>query len=453
MTKSRTILVTFAGRRDRMALLNRYARAAISRGLIDEWHVWQFARNEADLRWLREQFPVAQATPNNSNDYFRLPRPFVAPPGETSLSFRVRAAHDVHIALKRLSGEGASFEIVLGGWNNQFSALRKFRNPNAVEDPSQRDPTNSVDFAAATPGLLPEFGFSDVTLQIGSGGLGVFFDGQRILHDPESIAPGEFEVLYRTGYGANGDWRFDQFADYPARLFVTGPERHFPTAALFYNQAYQYYVANADIYRDDIILKCDDDIVYCDLDKMSDFIEFRRVNPQYFLISANVVNNGVCAHFQQAMGAIPRESMLCELPPGGMCGSIWNSGRKAEDLHRLFLKSPDLFIPTLASSIIWNERISINFIAMLGKDLVHIPDVTADDEHDFCYGVRKRAKKQNCIYSQFVVSHLSFYKQDNEMNIAAILDEYQKLADRAYPLAIGQESREISQLGASVAAA
>ena len=428
MSKPRTILVTFAGRRDRMRLLTQYVREAISRGLIDEWHVWMFARNEADRKWLREQFPVAQATPNASNDYFRLPKPFSMPNGEGRLSFSVRAAHDVHVSLRRLSGQGPSFEIVLGGWNNQFSALRKFANPGAIEDQGLRDPSKIADIAAPTPGLLPEFGFSNVDICAGPRGLEVAFAGKTILHDPEPIAPGSFEILYRTGYGANGDWSFDGFSEFPARLFVTGPEAHFPPSALFYNQAYQYYAANAETYSNDVILKCDDDIVYIDLNKLGEFIQFRRANTRYFLISANVVNNGVCAHMQQNFGAIPRDVMTCELPPGGMCGSLWDSGAKAETLHRLFLHNPHAFFQS-GPEVLWNERVSINFIALLGRDLVHIPDVTSDDEHDLCYGVRKRAKKQNCIYPGFVVSHLSFYKQDSEMNIDLILRGYEEIAN------------------------
>ena len=64
MNAPRTILVTFAGRRDRMELLARYADAAIQLGLIDEWHVWDFARNAEDRAWLRSLFPATQVTPS-----------------------------------------------------------------------------------------------------------------------------------------------------------------------------------------------------------------------------------------------------------------------------------------------------------------------------------------------------------------------------------------------------
>ena len=431
MKKQRTILVTFAGRRDRMDILTRYADAAIARGLIDEWHVWEFSRNVDDARWLREKFPVAQVTPNHSFEYFRLPKRLSLMGAKASMSAAVRATNDVHIGLMRRSGSGASYEIVFGGWNNRASAIRRFDTPLALLNVTERDAQLEPVQIRNTPNLLPEFGFSEIDIEIGTDGLKVYFDGSLLMHDADAVTPGDFEILYRTGYGANGDWRFPDFKDHPARLFVCGPDAHFPKETLFYNRAYQYYNANYDSYKDDIILKCDDDIVYFDLDRLADFIDFRRDHEEYFLVSANVVNNGVCAHFQQATGAIPRVSMECELPPGGLCGSLWANGIKAEALHHLFLDAPASFQAGSTDPSIWNERISINFVALLGRDLIHIPDVSPDDEHDLCYGVRKRAHKQNCIWLPFVAAHLSFWKQDADMNVRDVLERYEDLATEA----------------------
>jgi Farnesoic acid 0-methyl transferase len=427
MKPQRTILVTFAGRRDRMELLTRYVDAAINRGLIDEWHVWEFSRTAEDARWLREKFPLTQATPNRGSEFFRLPRTLSAETGSAKLSLQVRASHDVHIGLRRLTGSSGSYEIVLGGWNNQLSAIRRFDDPALLTNVDARHPQHPASVARNTPDLLPEFGFSSVDIEIGADGLRVLFAGALLLHEP-NVAPGEFEVLYRTGYGANGDWRFAGMEDVPARLFVSGPESYFAAGSVFYTMAYQYYAATREEYESDIILKCDDDIVYFDLDQLADFVSFRKANDAYFLVSANVVNNGVCAYFQQAMGAISREAMECELPEGGFGGSIWRDGAKAEALHRLFLSNPAAFHVANAGTFAWNERISINFIALLGRDLVHVPDIMADDEHDLCYGVRKRAKKQNCIYLQFVVSHLSFGPQDAAMDVRAVIEGYDALA-------------------------
>jgi hypothetical protein len=414
-----------------MSLLTHYVEAAIARGLIDEWHVWEFARNPEDTRWLRERFPVAQATPSNSLEYFATPRRLELRDSGARLRFRVRAANDVHIGLRRLAGEGPDYEIVLGGWNNMASALRKFADRETLRDVASCARRPAPDLVRGTPGLLPEFGFLDVELQIGEEGLTVAAGGMVVLRDPTPVGRGAFEALHRTGFGANGDWRFPEFSAYPARRFVAGPEPHHPDDAMFYTRAYQHYAATAAEYADDVILKCDDDIVYFDLDRLAEFVEFRRSRREFFLVSANVVNNGVCAFFQQVDGIIPESQGAFELPPGGMCGSLWAEGHKAERLHRLFLADPARFAAARGEPVVWNQRVSINFIALLGADLPVIPDIMRDDEHDLCYGVRKRAKKANCIYPRFVASHLSFWKQDAAMKVAEILGGYEDLADRA----------------------
>jgi hypothetical protein len=443
--KQKTILVTFAGRRDRMELLTRYVAEAIRRGLIDEWHVWGFTRNLEDARWLRERFPIAQATPNNSFDYFRLRRPLSLRGAREKLSLRVRATNDVHIGLRRLSGSGPSHEIILGGWNNMASAIRTFDDPNALCDVRSRDQHELPVVVRSTPALLPEFGFSSVDVEIGDEGIKVFVAGDLVIRHQDPVTPGEFEVLYRTGFGSNGDWRFSEFDDHPERLFVVGPEPHFPGDAMFYTRAYQYYNRNYAEYSNDTILKCDDDIVYFDLEKLGALIAFRRKHDEYLLVSANVVNNGVCAHFQQAMGSISQADGNFELPPGGLCGSLWNEGAKAEALHKLFVKNPSRFIPEAPDIIVWNERVSINFVALLGKDLAFVPDIMHDDEHDLCYGVRKRAMKQNCIFTPFVASHLSFWRQDAAMGVEAILKDYDELANSA----LGAASASQTLVGAS----
>ena len=55
----------------------------------------------------------------------------------------------------------------------------------------------------------------------------------------------------------------------------------------------------------------------------------------------------------------------------------------------------------------------------------------ADDEHDLCYGVRKRLQADNCIFPCFVAAHLSFWKQDAAMDVDTLLQNYAALASQA----------------------
>ena len=61
-----------------------------------------------------------------------------------------------------------------------------------------------------------------------------------------------------------------------------------------------YYTYYTDAkYKEDIILKCDDDIVFIDLSKLPEFIEFVKQH-DYDLVFAITINNGVSAYFSTA---------------------------------------------------------------------------------------------------------------------------------------------------------
>ena len=49
---SKNILITFAGRQDRMENLNQYIRYALNNNLLDEWHIWDFTRNKTDKEYI-----------------------------------------------------------------------------------------------------------------------------------------------------------------------------------------------------------------------------------------------------------------------------------------------------------------------------------------------------------------------------------------------------------------
>ncbi|WP_156475075.1 hypothetical protein [Acetobacter malorum] len=48
----KNILITFAGRKDRMKLLEKHVSSLLSKNIIHEWHVWDFTRNIDDKDYL-----------------------------------------------------------------------------------------------------------------------------------------------------------------------------------------------------------------------------------------------------------------------------------------------------------------------------------------------------------------------------------------------------------------
>jgi len=202
---------------------------------------------------------------------------------------------------------------------------------------------------------------------------------------------------------------------HPAIRVLT-PPRH----VSHYGEHYRHY--RRDEHRDTVFLKLDDDIVYLDLDRLADFVAFRAAHPEYFLVSANVVNNGVCAYFQQQQGVIPAALMELPYPERGFCGRLWERADLAERLHDFFLDDPDRF--RTEGTDVAPDRLSINCVSYLGADLDEMSAIGDDDEEELSVTIPRRLGRQNVIYRPMAASHLSFFSQEKAMGVARLLERY-----------------------------
>ena len=427
MTNPPVVLVTFAGRRDRMAVLKRYVEEAMRRGIIDQWHIWNCTRTAEDNAWLRDHFMVRRT---GDDRLYRLIRSAkIAACDRHVLRCKVRAGHNAHLALIA-DGPGPSYEVVLGGWGNSAVGLRVWAAGSIPDHTTQPHPP---DICMSAPAVMSGRAWRDVEVEIRrtgeTGDIDVRVDGRPVLQAGlyGAVRTG-FHVAVMTGYGATGEWRFPDAADDQHGAWLFEPslaKTNAPWAAI-----YHYYVEHADDYADSVFLKCDDDIVYFNVDRLPDFIRFRRDNPDYFIVSASVVNNGVCAYEQQRRGMIPESLIKLEMPPNGIRGSLWESGSAAEKVHSWFLADPAHFDAQGPDVFIAPARLSINFIAWLGADLAHFDTRLADDEHDLSIAIPMFLGRQTAVYMPFVASHLSFRQQDDTMDVAGLVEAYHDLADQ-----------------------
>lgn len=417
------VLVTFAGRRDRMELLAGYVAEAMRRELIDEWHVWDFCRRDEDRRWLNARFPMLARTPDDLKYY---------PAGQLGMGqsnrwrSRVRADHDVHIAVKprEAAADAPAFEFVVGGWKNGRTVLRCVDNADLlVRDDRDRGTVRPPAVSVSTPGILSSTTFRDIEVSMDASGLRLSIDGAEVIEFGSHIPAGVGDVYVKTGYGSDGEWRFPDAVGPAEYLYHCGEQ---PGDG--WNSVYHFYAADAMRYADAVFLKMDDDIVYVQLDALEEFLRFRIREPRYFLVSANIVNNNVCAFFQQEHGAIPRSLMELELPPGGFGGRLWQSGRLAEMLHYHFLENSDVYEKLPAEPIEWVRRLSINCVAWLGKDLSYMSRMR-DDENMMSVEIPNYLKRSNCIFPRFLVSHLSYYTQEPTLDISGVVSRYRKFAE------------------------
>ncbi|MCX5619820.1 MULTISPECIES: hypothetical protein [Bombella] len=411
MTK-RKILVTFAGREDRMGLLRKHISSLLDAGLLDEWHVWDFTRTEKDRAYISSHYgPACFLRPEAGYHSVGM----IERGAGRDVAFM--AASDVHVAIKT-AGHDQFLEYVIGGWQNRGSMIRQLEG--AAFSTYERQAGQCL-HQASTPSVL--CGQLKDKLRIHLSDEGALQLGVSAYQFPEVPLRGdigEVEVFIRGGFGSS--------VELPE---VTGPIRRFigdRGCQKPYWQAYQYYVERYEAYKEAIFLKCDDDIIYLQEDRIADFIRCIEERTDKFLISANVVNNGVCAYLQQQAGHLPQALGAFEHPEGGFGGSLWQDGQKAYDVHRYFVTQGKPAFPLGEALMDVEARLSINFIGWRGEMLRYMQITPQDDdEHMLSVVLPRFLGKKVAIFSDFMVSHLSFFPQED----AVKADEIIKLYDTA----------------------
>lgn len=184
----------------------------------------------------------------------------------------------------------------------------------------------------------------------------------------------------------------------------------------YYNYYYNMYTN-----ENDVIIKCDDDIVYIDINKFENFIQ--NMNPTCINFP-NIVNNDVCAYYQQqcnihSLFTYDVRNKINEVGVPHPLTNWYTDFNKAYEIHELFLSNPDRF--KVDYKYFYGSRISINFFAISGNAVkeyfkyLNVHEI--DDEH--IIGRLPKILNKHQIDMNFVVSHFQFGPQSND----GLLDE------------------------------
>ena len=396
----KTILTIFSDRKHNLELLCKYLQSALDLKIIDEVHFWNNTRNIKDEEYIKSISNLKRTSSTLGGNYILINTDII----DNSFELDIKASNDIHVKITNMD---TRYEIVLGGFNNTKSVIRENGNEiiSLIED-NVADGTFKHKF---------KFIIKNNVLNV--------FKNTNLLLSCETPNNYEIkEIYFKTGHGAVGDLTYNTTQN-KGFYFMDTCEKS-------WKNYYQYY-SNYE-YENATILKCDDDIVFIDINKLPKFIHFIK-NNDYDLVFANTINNGVSAYFQQnKYNLIPKDLMNLEYPNGGLCGSLWESGIKAERLHNYFIENYTNFINYNYNEEIIpiDTRFSINFFGYKGKDWHKISDCFDDDNDEFNLTVDyvKNRNFKNVLYTDFYVSHLSFYRQNETgININDLINKYHDL--------------------------
>ena len=194
-----------------------------------------------------------------------------------------------------------------------------------------------------------------------------------------------------------------------------------------------YKIMSSNTKDNDIIIKCDDDILFIDIYQLKNAIIDRYTDKQSFLIHSNCINNGVCAYYQNELFPDIKDQLKI-YPKGGILGILFEKPEIASAMHFQFTKDLLESINNIENYFIKdnyiNTRISINFILINGVDVKYLKDVSYDDEYELSSFIPEKLCRYNRILGNFITSHLSYSFQDKIiLKNSFIINNYSKIRD------------------------
>jgi hypothetical protein len=415
----KNILTVFAGRKQNLEILIKYLKKALELKILDEIHFWNYTRNSNDEQYLKTISNLKRTSSKSNNEYIQIFTPVI----DNSFTFEITDSNKVFIKIHN-EKQNIYYEIVLNELDNnlnlvQCSITKNNNNELCSLSQSSINITDNSD----------NFDKKTITVCICENNLIVFLNKQKfiICEIKENITIDN--ICIKTGNNSFGNITYETIQNH-----------HFyfmDTCEKSWKNYYNYY--DNVIFKDDVIIKCDDDIVFIDLNKLPQFIDFiKNKGDDYDLIYANTINNNVSAYFQQnKYELIPKDLMILEYPPEGRCGTLWESGEKAEILHNYFIENYQNFLNYDYNNAIIeiNTRFSINFIGYKGNKWCKIKDTCLhnnDDEYNLTVDYVKNRGFKNVLYTDFYVSHLSFFSQTHAMNIDDLISKYSVLYSKIH---------------------
>lgn len=189
----------------------------------------------------------------------------------------------------------------------------------------------------------------------------------------------------------------------------------------------------------DVIIKCDDDTLYFDVETIRAASELRWKNQGPLLMHSNCINNGIAAYHQQKQNIWKFEGadVLKKYPTSGLTGPLFSHPLIACDCHRQFaedITADELNVEKykLHKNPYFCARVSINMIFMLGKDRDLLKTINRQDEYITSSKLGQQTDRPNMVIGDFVSVHHTYGVQEPVMEEAGTHEVYQKMTDSVF---------------------
>ena len=213
-----------------------------------------------------------------------------------------------------------------------------------------------------------------------------------------------------------------------------------------------FYEFCAQFNDNDVIIKCDDDTLYFDVETIRAAAEIRFKNKHPFLMHGNTINNGVCAYHQNKARIWQFEDadILGDYPTSGLTGPLFSHPEIACECHKQFISDlckdeRNINKYKLKSNPYFTARVSINMIFMLGSDRDIISKIDTQDEYVCSSKIGQQLDRPNMIIGDFLCAHHTYGVQEPVMEELGTHELFVKLSDTIFRNKKTRVNKKITQ--------
>tara|TARA_R110002167_G_scaffold68522_3_gene193397 strand:- start:2054 stop:3865 length:1812 start_codon:yes stop_codon:yes gene_type:complete len=184
----------------------------------------------------------------------------------------------------------------------------------------------------------------------------------------------------------------------------------------------------------DIIAKCDDDTYFIDTKTLRSAFDLRWYNKNPYIMVANTINNGISTYHQSKAG-IFKDDKSAIYPSGGLTGPLFSHPEIAYSHHKQFTDDISSGLENinkykLYKNIHFCNRVSINFIFMLGIDRHTLSTIERQDEYDISCKHPQMYDRTNMLIGDFIVAHHTYGVQEATMNRSNTYERYRQICNK-----------------------
>lgn len=177
---------------------------------------------------------------------------------------------------------------------------------------------------------------------------------------------------------------------------------------------------------DTVYVRFDDDIVWMEESAIQRLAEYRLANPQYFLVTGNIINNPVCSYRHCRAGVLTSSKPLAD-----NYACTYGLTVFGEEAHQQFLAQLDksrFFLPN--EEFPRDTRFGIQFCSWLGSRFAQfgglLPHI--DEENWLTKEAPNQWNQVNALCGDALAVHFAYTEQRMQLDSTDLLQRYAALA-------------------------